>query len=224
MNLYEEDHDIIRSSRSQMFLKIGALKKFTTFTGEHLCWTLFLIKLLSFSPATLFKRDSQTVVFLCTLCENFNCTFFLQNTSGGCFFIKRKLSCMSVFFNLTFSFGYLSNADFDGLGELCRFDELGEFDGFGGFSGFGGFDGLGGFGSLKGFSVSFTLLLRVNTSNPPNPPSSPSLSHPSNPCPHPPNMRFKDSLFFRKKYQFDFFADVFFHLLSLWLFLTITRL
>ena len=111
MNLHEEDHDIIRSSRSQMFLKIGVLKKFTIFTGEHLCWTLFLIKLPSFSPATLFKRDSQAGVFLCTLCENFNCTFFLQNTSGGCFFIKRKLSCMSVIFNLTFPFGYLSNAD-----------------------------------------------------------------------------------------------------------------
>ena len=31
---------IFRSSRSQMFFKIGVLKKFATFTGKHLCWPL----------------------------------------------------------------------------------------------------------------------------------------------------------------------------------------
>ena len=34
-----------RSSRSQMFFKIGALKNFAMFTGKHLCWSLFVIKL-----------------------------------------------------------------------------------------------------------------------------------------------------------------------------------
>ena len=34
-----------RSNRSQIFFKIGALKKFAIFTGKHLCWSLFLIKL-----------------------------------------------------------------------------------------------------------------------------------------------------------------------------------
>ena len=58
MNLLEEDDDIVRSSRSQMFLKIGVFKNFTIFTGKQLCWSLFLIKLLGFRPATLFKRDS----------------------------------------------------------------------------------------------------------------------------------------------------------------------
>ena len=58
MNLLEEDDDIVRSSRSQMFLKIGVFKNFTIFTGTQLCWSLFLIKLLGFRPATLFKRDS----------------------------------------------------------------------------------------------------------------------------------------------------------------------
>ena len=58
MDLHEEDDDTIRSSRSQMFLKIGVLKKFAIFIGKHLCWCLFLIKLLGFRPATLFKRDS----------------------------------------------------------------------------------------------------------------------------------------------------------------------
>ena len=36
-------HD--RSTRSQMLFKIGGLKNFVIFTGNHLCWSLFLIKL-----------------------------------------------------------------------------------------------------------------------------------------------------------------------------------
>ena len=36
-----------RSSRSQMFFKIGVLKNFAIFTGKHLCWSLFLIKFRS---------------------------------------------------------------------------------------------------------------------------------------------------------------------------------
>ena len=37
-----------RSSRSQMFFKIGVLKNFAMFTGKHLCWSLFLIKMQAF--------------------------------------------------------------------------------------------------------------------------------------------------------------------------------
>ena len=33
-----------RSSRSQIFFKIGVIKNFINFTGKHLCWSLFLIK------------------------------------------------------------------------------------------------------------------------------------------------------------------------------------
>ena len=54
----------IRSNRSQMFFKIGALKNFTNFTGKHPCWSLFLTKLQALWPATLLKRDSNTSVFL----------------------------------------------------------------------------------------------------------------------------------------------------------------
>ena len=35
------DSVIYRSSRSQIFFKIGALNSFTIFTGKHLCWSLF---------------------------------------------------------------------------------------------------------------------------------------------------------------------------------------
>ena len=33
-----------KSSCSQMFFKIGFLKNFTIYTGKHLCWSLFLLK------------------------------------------------------------------------------------------------------------------------------------------------------------------------------------
>ena len=38
-------HLTYESSLSQMFFKIGVLKNFVNFTGKHLCWSLFLIKL-----------------------------------------------------------------------------------------------------------------------------------------------------------------------------------
>ena len=34
-----------RSNCLEMFSKIGVLKNVATFTGKHLCWSLFLIKL-----------------------------------------------------------------------------------------------------------------------------------------------------------------------------------
>ena len=52
-----------------VLLKKVALKNFTIFTGKHLCWGLFLIKLQAFSPATFSKRDSNTGVF-CGYCES----------------------------------------------------------------------------------------------------------------------------------------------------------
>ena len=72
-----------RSSRSPIFFKIGVFKNFTKFTGEHLCWSLFLKRLQAWKPATLLKRDSNTGVFLWNL-RNWKCCT-LQNTSGGCF-------------------------------------------------------------------------------------------------------------------------------------------
>ena len=42
----------VKSSRTQMYFKIGALRNFAIFTGKHLCWSLFLIKLQASRPAT----------------------------------------------------------------------------------------------------------------------------------------------------------------------------
>ena len=47
----------------EVLCKKSVLKNFTKFTGKHLCWSLFLIKLKVFRSATLLKRDSNTRVF-----------------------------------------------------------------------------------------------------------------------------------------------------------------
>ena len=74
-------YNLNRSSRSQHVLKIGGLKNFANFTVKHLCWTLFLIKLLTWMPETLLKGDYNTV---CPWnLRIFQKHLFLQNTCGG---------------------------------------------------------------------------------------------------------------------------------------------
>ena len=43
-----------------MFFEISSLKSFAIFTGKHLGWGLFLMKLQAFRPATFLKSDSNT--------------------------------------------------------------------------------------------------------------------------------------------------------------------
>ena len=64
MDFHEEDDDIIRSSHSQIFSKIGALKKFAIFTGKRLCWSLFLIKCWT-SVLQLYSKGTPRQVFSC---------------------------------------------------------------------------------------------------------------------------------------------------------------
>ena len=42
-----------KSSHGSCSIKVGFLKNFTISTGNHLCWSLFLIKLQVLRPATL---------------------------------------------------------------------------------------------------------------------------------------------------------------------------
>ena len=74
---------IFRSSRTQMFFKTGVIRNFTIFAWKRLRWSLFLVRLQAFWPATLFqprlKRDFNTgdsceknVKFLWT-------TFFMEH-------------------------------------------------------------------------------------------------------------------------------------------------
>ena len=53
-----------KSSHSRCSFKKAVLNNFAIFTRKHLCWSLFLIKLLAFSSATLLKRGSSTDIFL----------------------------------------------------------------------------------------------------------------------------------------------------------------
>ena len=64
-----------------MSFKVGVLKNFANFTGKHLCWRLFLIKLQAFRPATLLKRDSNTGVFQ-KICKIFKNIFFTEYFRG----------------------------------------------------------------------------------------------------------------------------------------------
>ena len=53
----------IRSSPAEMFYNKEVLKKLAKFTEKHLYWSLFLVKVTGWSPATLLKRDSSTGIF-----------------------------------------------------------------------------------------------------------------------------------------------------------------
>ena len=67
-----------RSICSHMFLKIGVLKNFLTFTGKHLCWRLLLIKLQAWKLWTSLKRNSSTGLFRWLL-QNFQKQLFLEH-------------------------------------------------------------------------------------------------------------------------------------------------
>ena len=49
-----------RSSRSRLLFKISVLKNFANFTGKHLCWSVFSIKLQIWRLANLLWRDTNT--------------------------------------------------------------------------------------------------------------------------------------------------------------------
>ena len=55
----------IKKQPLEVFYKKGVLNNFANFTGKHLCWSLFLIKLHAsgLKPITLFKKASNTCVF-----------------------------------------------------------------------------------------------------------------------------------------------------------------
>ena len=53
----------IRETATGGVLWRRVLKLFANFTGKHLCWNLFLIKLKVLRPLPILKRDSNTGVF-----------------------------------------------------------------------------------------------------------------------------------------------------------------
>ena len=85
-------HLLCRSSRLQMFFKLSALKNFVNFTGKHLCWSLFLIKLQAWN---FVKKRLQHRCFPVKFAKVLR-TPVLKNTSGGYFY----LCCFSSMFRL----------------------------------------------------------------------------------------------------------------------------
>ena len=56
---------MFKSSRSQMFFKMGVLKIFANFTKKHPCWSLFLIKLQALFKNIFFYRAPPVAAFVC---------------------------------------------------------------------------------------------------------------------------------------------------------------
>ena len=81
-----------KNSCSQMVFKIGLLKNFAIFTGIHLCWGHFLIKLQVLRPATLFKK-TPTQVLSCEYCEIFKNSFFYRTRLVATSLLCKTKSC-----------------------------------------------------------------------------------------------------------------------------------
>ena len=78
----------------EVFYTKGVLRKFTKFTGKHLCQRLFFNKLADLRPArpaTLFKKESLAQVLSCEFFVKFLCTPFLQNPSGRLLLQHRRV-------------------------------------------------------------------------------------------------------------------------------------
>ena len=86
------------SNHRRCFVKKTVLKNFAIFTGEHLCWSVFLIKLLVFSPATLIKRNSDTGVFLWIL-RIFKSTYLEKHLQMIAFTFRMMFNLLKPMFN-----------------------------------------------------------------------------------------------------------------------------
>ena len=67
-----DTHTKTKSSQQRCSMKKAVLKNFAIFTGKHLCWSLFLIKLLAFR---VFSNDVAKILktpFLNKMCERFH--------------------------------------------------------------------------------------------------------------------------------------------------------
>ena len=69
MEFHKEDHDIIRSSNSQIFSKICALKKFAIFTGKRLCGP---------QACNFIQNRLLDKCFPCAYCKSFKYNFFYR--------------------------------------------------------------------------------------------------------------------------------------------------
>ena len=59
----------LKKQPPEMFYKEAVVKNFAIFAGKHLCWSLFLIMLQTFRPASLLKINSNTILLKNTCFE-----------------------------------------------------------------------------------------------------------------------------------------------------------
>ena len=110
-----------------MFCKKDALKDFANFTEKHLFWSLFLIKLQTWRPATLLKRnfniatfsrapvpknirelllllsEIQTTLSISKFTKYFLTSSALQALVPPNFYLLLRLSCLLNFSNVSYS-------------------------------------------------------------------------------------------------------------------------
>ena len=108
LNISQFHEHIFRSSRSQMFIKIGILKSFPNFREKHLCWSLRL-KACKF----ILKVFSWKRVLSCEVCEIFKNTFFTEHLRWLLlhfrrvllyFFFKNVIKQLLLFRNLVMTY------------------------------------------------------------------------------------------------------------------------
>ena len=88
---------IIRHNQS--FPAVLQNRCFAIFTGKHLCWSLYLIKLQAIRTATLLKRDSSKV-FSCEIFKTFENTFFTEH-------VRWDMFCKTVSVSFALFFWYV---------------------------------------------------------------------------------------------------------------------
>ena len=72
----QNSEQLLPKVSTEAFCKIDFLKNVPV--GKHLCWTLFLIKLLAKRQATILKRDSNAGIFL-TIAKFLRADFFIEH-------------------------------------------------------------------------------------------------------------------------------------------------
>ena len=83
----------------EVFYKKAIIRNFAIFTGKNLCWSLFIIIIQSFRPATLLKRDSAPVVS----CEYFISKKIFEWLLLGLLDLQPMNCCASVFLRIWLS-------------------------------------------------------------------------------------------------------------------------
>ena len=78
-----------RSNRPEVFCKKGVLRNFATFTGKHLCQSLYFNKVAGLKPATLLKKRFWHRCFSVNFVK-FLRTLFLYTTSPAAASVRRS--------------------------------------------------------------------------------------------------------------------------------------